>query len=77
MLLAYIRFRFITHLLCPSLYAPITNELIFRNAVLHFLNVFGTAAYQVWFKAMRLKDSPHQDVSKYSKSTPHTLPVSI
>ena len=51
MLLVHIKYR-ITHMLCLTLYAAITNELIFSNAVLFcfFVVVFlkmCIAAYQV------------------------------
>ena len=49
MLLAHIKYR-ITHMLCPTLYAAIKNELIFSNAVFFFfffLFFMCIAAYQL------------------------------
>ena len=47
MLLVHIKYR-ITHMLCPTLYAAITNELIFSNAVFVLLLFFMCiAAYQL------------------------------
>ena len=53
-------------MLCPTLYAAITNEL---NSFV-FLKKMRIAAYQVLFLVIRLKGSPHQEVCEYSITTP-------
>ena len=62
MLLAHIKYQ-ITHMLCPTLYAAITKDLIFCD----FIHV-----------AIMLKGSLHQEIYEYPITTIHTLsPLSI